>query len=49
MRPAPRLAWSIAAALLCSLTLFEMTLYWNGVLPQSDTTWAQYRASLGLP
>ena len=49
LRPAPRLAWSIAAALLCSLTLFEMTLYWNGVLPQSDTTWAQYRASLGLP
>ena len=49
LRSAPRLAWSIAAALLCALTLFEMTLYWNGVLPQSDTTWAQYRASLGLP
>jgi len=49
LRSAPRLAWSIAAGLLCALTLFEMTLYWNGVLPQSDTTWAQYRASLGLP
>jgi len=49
LRSAPRLAWSIAAGLLCALTLFEMTLYWNGVLPQSDTSWAQYRASLGLP
>lgn len=48
MRAPLRAAWSIAAGLLCALALYEMTLYWNGVLPQSDTTWAQYRASLGL-
>jgi hypothetical protein len=49
MRAPARLSWSLAAGLLCALTLFEMSLYWNGRLPQSDTTWAQYRASLGLP
>ena len=36
-----------AASLTCiavALSVFQMLQYWNGVLPFSDTTWAQYRA-----
>ena len=29
--------------LLCGLSMFQMLQYWHGVLPMSDTTWAQYR------
>jgi hypothetical protein len=30
--------------LVVSLSVVQMLQYWNGVLPFSDTTWAQYRA-----
>jgi hypothetical protein len=30
--------------LAASLSMVQMLQYWNGVLPFSDTTWAQYRA-----
>jgi hypothetical protein len=42
-RPPVRIALSTGVALACALTFFEMLQYWNGVLPHSDTTWAQYR------
>ena len=45
---ARRTSTTIAAAAVagCAVTLsvFQMLQYWNGVLPFSDTTWAQYRA-----
>ena len=37
-RPLP--GWPCGVA----LSVFQMLQYWNGVLPMSDTTWAQYRA-----
>jgi hypothetical protein len=43
-----RRAVAVVVCVLCALSLIEMLQYWNGVLPQSDTTWAQYRAALWL-
>jgi hypothetical protein len=34
----------VLVTLLCSLSMFQMLQYWHGVLPMSDTTWAQYRS-----
>jgi hypothetical protein len=42
---ATRRAVTVVACALCALTMIEMLQYWNGVLPHSDTTWAQYRAA----
>jgi hypothetical protein len=33
-----------ASLLLVGLSTFQMLQYWIGILPVSDTTWAQYRA-----
>jgi hypothetical protein len=33
-----------ASFLLVVLSTLQMLQYWNGILPMSDTTWAQYRA-----
>ena len=42
----PRLARGVYAfaALAVTLSSIQMVQYWLGVLPQVDTTWAQYRA-----
>jgi len=42
---AVRRAAAVAACVLCALTMIAMLQYWNGILPQSDMTWAQYRAA----
>ena len=34
----------VCVTLICGLSIFQMLQYWHGVLPMSDTTWAQYRA-----
>ena len=40
-----RLAFVAAASvLMIALSVLQMTQYWNGTLPGSDMTWAQYRA-----
>jgi hypothetical protein len=44
-RPARRVAVTIVIVLTIALSVFQMLQYWNGVLPMSDTTWAQYRAA----
>ena len=38
--------WAVAivSVLAVSLSVVQMLQYWNGILPMSDTTWAQYRA-----
>ena len=41
--PRPRMATTVAVALLCALSLFQMLQYWHGTLPMSDVTWAQYK------
>jgi hypothetical protein len=43
-RPATLAGATIVTALAVSLSVFQMLQYWNGLLPISDTTWAQYRA-----
>jgi hypothetical protein len=35
---------TMAVVCFVSLSIFQMLQYWNGVLPFSDLTWAQYRA-----
>jgi hypothetical protein len=42
--PRLRAAAGVLVCLICALSLFQMLQYWHGVLPMSDTTWAQYRA-----
>ena len=37
-------AVTAACVVLGALSLFQMLQYWHGVIPFSDTTWAQYRA-----
>jgi hypothetical protein len=34
---------AVVAVIGVALNVFQMLQYWNGVLPMSDTTWAQYR------
>ncbi len=38
------IAVTALAIVLCALSTFQMLQYWYGILPYSDTTWAQYRA-----
>jgi hypothetical protein len=37
-------AVAVIGVLAVSLSVVQMLQYWNGILPMSDTTWAQYRA-----
>jgi hypothetical protein len=39
-----RVAVTVATGLAVALSVVQMLQYWNGILPVSDTTWAQYRA-----
>jgi hypothetical protein len=41
--PPLRMTATVAVALLCALSMFQMLQYWHGTLPMSDVTWAQYR------
>jgi hypothetical protein len=41
--PRLRLVTTVAVALLCALSVFQMLQYWHGTLPISDVTWAQYK------
>jgi hypothetical protein len=42
--PAPvRVAVSVTAALVVSLSVFQMWQYWVGIIPFNDTTWQLYR------
>jgi hypothetical protein len=45
LRRHPRWIAPVAAAtvLLVSLSVLQMYQYWRGILPNADTTWAQYR------
>lgn len=46
IRTAGRQAVVTAVVILAiALSIFQMLQYWNGVLPISDITWAQYRAA----
>ena len=40
-----RVLLCVSCIFLCALSVFQMLQYWHGVLPISDTTWAQYRAA----
>jgi hypothetical protein len=41
--PLRRLLVAVVTVLVVSLSTVQMLQYWNGVLPFSDLTWAQYR------
>jgi hypothetical protein len=41
--PRLRVTASVAVALLCALSMFQMLQYWHGTLPMSDVTWTQYQ------
>lgn len=43
-RPAPRFVVAAFAGVAVALSLAQMTQYWLGILPISDTTLSQYRA-----
>ncbi|HEY2431577.1 MAG TPA: hypothetical protein VGI12_02815 [Vicinamibacterales bacterium] len=45
VRPSLRAVTTVAVVLLCALSIFQMLQYWHGVMPMSDTTWAQYRGA----
>ena len=44
-QPGRRRAAATIVTLAVALSIVQMLQYWNGVLPISDTTWAQYRAA----